>query len=221
MDEELQDEKGLSADLGIRNATHKIKYDVSAFYIRYFDRIGDLPVRENGYAYQLRTNVSDANIMGLEFLLETNVARMIKDSTEYIFSPFVNVSLIEASYVGSENTAVSGNQLEFVPKVNLKAGLKVGYNKLKGSLQVAYISEQFSDATNAISFAPTYTSGIIPYYTVMDFSMSYEYKRYTFESGVNNLLDNKYFTRRATGYPGPGIIPSDGRSFYITLEVKL
>ena len=33
-------------------------------------------------------------------------------------------------------------------------------------------------------------------------------------------LDNHYFVRRATGYPGPGIIPSPPRNYYITLELK-
>jgi Fe(3+) dicitrate transport protein len=30
-----------------------------------------------------------------------------------------------------------------------------------------------------------------------------------------------YFTRRATGYPGPGIIPSDARSFFVTLSFRI
>jgi Fe(3+) dicitrate transport protein len=30
-----------------------------------------------------------------------------------------------------------------------------------------------------------------------------------------------YFTRRATGYPGPGILPSDGRSYFMTLQIKI
>jgi Fe(3+) dicitrate transport protein len=38
------------------------------------------------------------------------------------------------------------------------------------------------------------------------------------EAGVTNFTNNSYFTRRATGYPGPGIIPSDTRTFYTTLE---
>jgi len=42
--------------------------------------------------------------------------------------------------------------------------------------------------------------------------------KYTLESGVNNILDASYFTRRATGYPGPGIIPSPRRNFYVAFE---
>ena len=62
--------------------------------------------------------------------------------------------------------------------------------------------------------------GQIPKYDVMDLSLSYLMGRFKFETGINNLLDEKYFTRRAISYPGPGIIPSDSRSFYSTLQVK-
>jgi len=41
-----------------------------------------------------------------------------------------------------------------------------------------------------------------------------------FEFGVNNILDEHYFTNRATGYPGPGIIPSPNRNFFITAQYK-
>jgi Fe(3+) dicitrate transport protein len=55
----------------------------------------------------------------------------------------------------------------------------------------------------------------------MDVSLSYEWKRFRAEGSVNNLTNEMYFTRRATGYPGPGILPSDGRGFYLTLQVKI
>ena len=38
---------------------------------------------------------------------------------------------------------------------------------------------------------------------------------------VNNLGNHRYYTRRADSYPGPGIIPADGRAWYMTLQVKL
>ena len=52
-------------------------------------------------------------------------------------------------------------------------------------------------------------------------SLSYTKKTYKIETGVNNLLNQSYFTRRATGYPGPGIIPSPLRNYYLTLELKI
>ncbi|MCS7074178.1 MAG: TonB-dependent receptor, partial [Bacteroidia bacterium] len=45
-------------------------------------------------------------------------------------------------------------------------------------------------------------------------------KKFTLEANCNNLANTAYFTRRAEAYPGPGIIPSDGRSFYVTVQFK-
>jgi Fe(3+) dicitrate transport protein len=39
--------------------------------------------------------------------------------------------------------------------------------------------------------------------------------------GCNNLLNATYFTRRAEGYPGPGIIPSDPRNYYLSLTIEI
>ena len=46
-------------------------------------------------------------------------------------------------------------------------------------------------------------------------------KNISFEAGVNNLFNEKYFTRRATGYPGPGIIPSAPQNSYLTIQIRL
>ena len=62
--------------------------------------------------------------------------------------------------------------------------------------------------------------GQIPAYDILDLSFSYLFNNSTFELGINNILDNHYFTNRATGYPGPGIIPSPTRNFYFTFEYK-
>ena len=63
--------------------------------------------------------------------------------------------------------------------------------------------------------------GLIPEYNIVDFSLSYKLNKIKVETGINNLLDREYFNRRAVGYPGPGIIPSPNRNYYITFEVKL
>jgi len=38
---------------------------------------------------------------------------------------------------------------------------------------------------------------------------------------VNNILNKQYFTKRPTFYPGPGIWPSEGRSFNVSFGIKL
>ena len=50
--------------------------------------------------------------------------------------------------------------------------------------------------------------------------MNYKFGQIKLETGVNNILNNLYFTRRSTGYPGPGIIPSPPRNYYLTIQYK-
>ena len=108
-----------------------------------------------------------------------------------------------------------------VPKINLKNGVRVGYKDFKFSAQFTHLSEQYSDATNASDGGVSAVIGTIPAYSIIDLSASFDYKRFRIEGNVNNAANQMYFTRRATGYPGPGIIPSDGRSFFLTLQIKV
>ena len=45
-------------------------------------------------------------------------------------------------------------------------------------------------------------------------------KNLNLKAGINNLGDKRYFTRRAGGYPGPGALPADGRTFFISIGAK-
>lgn len=40
------------------------------------------------------------------------------------------------------------------------------------------------------------------------------------EGSVNNVANKIYATRRASGYPNPGLLTADGRGFYLTAGVK-
>jgi Fe(3+) dicitrate transport protein len=48
----------------------------------------------------------------------------------------------------------------------------------------------------------------------MDLSLKYKFNHFALKGGINNIADRHYFTFRTDEYPGPGIIPADGRSFY-------
>lgn len=220
---DLKDERGFSADAGLRgNMAEIINYDLSLFMIKYNDRIGSVlnidSLLFNTYRY--RTNVSDSRNIGLETFIEANILKLFNKSTGKTLSIFSNFSLIDARYINSEETAYQNKKVEMVPEKILKTGVTFKSKSFLATYQYSYTSEHFTDATNAI-FTTNAVNGIIPSYYVMDLSIKYRYKRFELSGGVNNLTDNMYFTRRADGYPGPGIIPSDGRSFYLTLELKL
>ena len=220
VDPELHDETGFNADAGFRgNYKGWLYLDVSAFYLRYNDRIGSIFTRDTSFmTYRLRTNVADSRNYGMELLLEGDVLNAIKGpGAKYKLNLYTSLALIDAKYLGSKNSAFAGKKVENVPPVLFRTGFSFGDKKFNVTYQYAYQAKQYSDATNAET-TPTAVDGAIPALGVMDVSVSYNWKLLTIYTGVNNLTNKKYFTRRADGYPGPGILPSDIRNWYVTLQ---
>lgn len=222
IDDGITDEKGYTADLGLRGKIKKVlSYDLSAFALAYNNRIGFVSTVNSGSRpISLRTNVGDALIYGVETLVDFNLKSILNFNNNYRFNLFVNTSVISSEYLTSEETGIEGKKVEFVPELNLKTGLRFAYKDLMASLQYTYLGEQFTDATNSVGANISGVIGQIPAYDILDLSLSYKYKKFKLETGINNVLDHAYFTRRATGYPGPGIIPSAPRNWYTTLEIK-
>lgn len=224
VDPELKDESGFSADMGIRgNIRNLLNYDVSVFLISYNDRIGEVlmvdSVLFNSYRY--RTNVSDSRNYGLESFAQVNLSQLTGyGKSKNQLALFCNFSLMDARYVNSDISAFENNKVELAPNVVLKSGLTYRRGSFKATCQYSYTSSHYTDATNA-EYTPNAVNGLIPSYYTADLSLQYQKGKFTFYSGINNLTDNSYFTRRASGYPGPGIIPSMGRNYYFTVQFKL
>ena len=238
VDENIEDEKGFTADIGARGQFENLlSYDIGAFTLLYDNRLGEIikPATrtdengediETGGVVRFRGNIGTALMYGFEGFADWNIRQtFMPQSNKLKLNYFVNLAVTESKYLSSEENNVEGNQVEFIPKINLKTGLNFGCGNLLGSLQYTYLSEQFTDATNAEPLFGTEPGagvvGTIPDYDIMDLSLSYTYKKWKLEAGINNLLDNSYFTRRATGYPGPGIIPAHPLTWYTTLQLRL
>ena len=73
---------------------------------------------------------------------------------------------------------MKGNKVEFVPEINIKTGVKFGFKNFTSYLQYSYLSEQFSDSSNAISSNLSGVIGMIPEYDIMDFSVAYKLKKF-------------------------------------------
>ena len=219
---DIDDEKGYTFDLGLRgNINRKISYDTNIFLLLYEDRIGFVQkVFPDGNVKSERGNVGNARINGIESLFDFDLNEIFFKNNDIDINYFVNYSYIQSEYLESDQVGIEGNSVEFVPNHNLKTGLKFGYKNLSFNFQYSFISKQFTDSSNAIGGNLSGVIGEIPKYSLADISLSYKLKNLSFETGVNNLLNEKYFTRRATGYPGPGIIPSAPRNLYFTMQIK-
>lgn len=220
IDTAIRDEYGFTAELGWRGLLKEYMiYDVAAFYIFYGDKIGLAPLP--GTVVRERTNIGDAQNYGLETFLEINWSKALNDSAQHQVSSFINASYINANYINSKEPNFLDKRVEYVSSLILKTGLKYHYRQLILQAQFSYNSEQFSDASNSVEPSGDAILGVVPAYYVIDFSGRYQFKKnFSVELGITNLTNNQYFTRRATGYPGPGILPSDGVSFYTTIQYQ-
>ena len=228
IDPNLHDSKGYNADLGYRGTVGEwLNFDVGGFLLRYNQRIGLVsaidPVTGNGY--QIRTNVADSEHKGIESYLEASPLKALAPSSKHRLSAFNSYAFVDAKYVTGE---FSGKQVEYAPRTIDRVGLTYGYGPLSVTGQFSYTGHSFGDANNT-TYRPDFTpdeandyaiAGEIPAYKVWDLSATYLFRNFELKGGVNNLTDARYFTRRTDEYPGPGIIPAIGRSFYATLVAK-
>ena len=218
----ITDENGYTFDLGFRGHYNDfLIYDISSFLLFYNNRIGFIQkLISDGSIKNEKGNVGDAKIQGLESLLNFNLSQIFRFDMNGSINYFINTSIITSKYINSQENGIEGNFVEFVPKINFKTGLKFKMNNFTTTLQYLYLSDQFTDATNSIDSDLSGVIGQIPAYDILDFNISYMIKNMKFEFGVNNVLDRYYFTNRATGYPGPGIIPSPNRNLNFSFELK-
>ena len=220
---DISDESGFTYDLGLRgNLKQKVSFDLTFFNMFYNNRIGFSQKEfKDGSVKSERGNIGDAIIYGVESNFDFDLNNLIINSDNTSLNYFINTAFIDSEYIRSEENGVVGKKVEFVPRVNFKTGIKYGYQNLIFNLQYSYISNQFTDSSNADEGNISGIIGKIPEYYLLDFSFSYLVKSLRFEGGINNITNSLYFTRRATGYPGPGIIPSPPRNIYFTLQLKI
>lgn len=222
VDPNIRDEYGYTADLGLRKQWSFVSAEATLFYLRYNGKIGqvlraDQPPLFNDYRF--RGNIADASTIGLETFAELTLSDALNFNAMK-WTAFINTTVLNARYINSEESSINNKKVELVPPLILRVGSQALIKSFSISIQSSWVAKHYSDATNA-ERSSTAVEGVIPAYHVVDLSFAYRLSKWTFEVSCNNLLNEAYFTRRADAYPGPGIIPSDGRSIYTTIQFKL
>ncbi|MEK6548268.1 MAG: TonB-dependent receptor, partial [Bacteroidota bacterium] len=234
IDPNLKDAQGYNVDLGYRGEVgNYLTFDVDYFYLDYDNRVGTISrTNTDGKIYQFRTNLGHSVSKGVEAYVEFSpTTAWLKHQRFGNVSLFASVAAINARYMDFKTTSVvagqivegnlAGKQVENAPEKINRYGITYSKKGLSLSWQISDIGSAFADASNTVTPNAAATTGFIPSYQVQDLSGSYKFKKYAqLKFGVNNLSDARYFTRRSGGYPGPGILPADGRTWYVGLNLK-
>ncbi|MBC7438550.1 MAG: TonB-dependent receptor, partial [Flavobacterium sp.] len=237
IDPNLKDASGYNADLGYRGVYKGfLNFDVSLFYLSYNNRVGGLKQYDpTKGVYLFRTNLGETRNKGIESFVDVNITKMVGIEQPYgNVNVFASMSFIDSKYIDFKKTTVSetepnviittnlaGNRVENAPRYIHNFGMSWSNENFSATLQYKMSGKIFTDADNTIKYSPNGQFGILDGYNIADFSSEYKFlKNYNIRSGINNLLNKDYATRRSGGYPGPGILPGEGRTFYISIGAK-
>ncbi|MEJ7610492.1 MAG: TonB-dependent receptor [Ferruginibacter sp.] len=221
VDQNLKDAKGYNFDLGYRGKVKNyLQFDVSGFFLQYNNRVGT--VTPAGATYRLITNVGSSVSKGFEGLIEFNLLKVFSQDIKPEVIIFGSYSYTDARYSASHKDAnTKGKKVENAPANIFRGGISGEYKGFLLSGQLSAVASTFSDANNTLVATANGQNGLIPGYSIMDIAAGFKVnKNLQFKGGVNNVLDKIYFTRRAGGYPGPGVLPADGRTFFLSVAAK-
>ena len=227
IDPELKDASGYNIDYGYRGRIKDfLTFDIGGFHLRYNNRIGTI-LQDN---VPFRTNIGTSMSEGLESFIEIDPIRMMtgRSKVGYIklFSSFAYVNARYTRWdnpatVNNPETSIVNKRVENAPRTIGRYGLNYNLKKFSATFQLSHVGEVYTDAANTEIANAAATVGLIPSYTVMDASFTLLVNgNYNVKGGVNNLSDARYATRRAGGYPGPGLMPGNGRTFFVSVGAK-
>ena len=220
IDPHLKDAYGFNSDIGFRGTVKNyLSFDVNAFFLLYNNTIGlEEKIDSLGQEYTLRTNVANSIHTGAETYIEVFPVKMLTNSNRFgQFSFYNSFSFVHAKY---DEGIYKGNFVENAPQFIERLGATYAIQNFSVTFNFSYTSSCFTDAGNTV-YSEDATVGKIPSYMVMDISASYKFlKRFNIKAGINNLANKNYFTLRTDEYPGPGIIPSIARSYYIGIGAR-
>ena len=242
IDPDLKDADGFNADFGYRgNLLGWINFDVGYFYLNYNNRIGSIRKFVNDdpsqNTYLFRTNLGTTVHKGIESFVDLNISKAMKVNQQIgDLQFFTTLSFIDAEYTDFKITQTSGTapnivltesnlagkRVENAPRYIHNFGLTWSFKGFSSTIQNRRTGMIYSDANNTETPTTNGVTGKLDGYSVYDLSMEYRFlEKFNVRAGINNLDNTTYTTRRAGGYPGPGILPNDARTFFMSVGVKL
>jgi Fe(3+) dicitrate transport protein len=213
-----------------------VAYDVGAYEVRVDNRFGTL-VRADaatGEPYVYKTNVGATRTRGLELRVDAPLATLAGPGGGVAVRGFTAAALTDAAYrggtvvdggAGGANRALRGNRVEGVPASIVRSGLTAagggaGLPRWSATLLASRTAASYADPHNTAAPTANGARGRVPAYTLVDLDGAVEVAPWLrVGAGVSNALDARYFTKRPTFYPGPGVWPSDGRAVRVSLDL--
>ena len=229
VNKDLKDAYGYNMEVGFRGASYHtsgvFRWDVTAFQLQYNNRLGSQATHGANNVFILyRTNIGDSKTTGAEIFLEYSLPLGKKTNLSVFTSTALMKSRYESASVraGEQNVDVSGNKVESVPDVITRNGVTLKAGIASISMLYSFTGETYADPLNTKIPSATGAVGLVPSYGLLDLNTSIHVSdRIKIRFNINNVTNEHYFTKRPTFYPGPGVWPSDGRSFTASIGFRI
>jgi Fe(3+) dicitrate transport protein len=194
-----------TAELGYRGQTSKLNWDISAFFIRYENKFGQL----GSGATLIVDNTGAGEHQGIDLASELKLGEIFTKLRPYgNFNFYANTSFLEARYTRG---SLKDKTPMYAPKNISRLGLIHGKEqKYKVAIMSVFVSRHFGDDNNT-------DQREIPFYTVFDLTADYHVnKDWMISGGINNLLDRHYYSRVRPD----GIAWAMDRNYYLGATFK-
>ncbi|OCW93261.1 TonB-dependent receptor [Alishewanella sp. HH-ZS] len=205
--------KAMNYELGYRSqVTEQFAFDVSVFRIDFKDKIEQIQVNITDIE---RVNSGDSRHQGVELSLQYAFAL----SPGHNLTAFANGSWLDTEITSSTNASLVGNKVSFAPDYLVRTGLNYASNGLTAALSLTLVGDQYWQDSNLPRGTGTATiDAKIPSYQVVDLTGEYELSaQWSLYAGINNLLDENYYSRVRTD----GIEPAPERTAYFGFRFSL
>ncbi|GLQ46469.1 TonB-dependent receptor [Dyella lipolytica] len=209
--------KSVSWEAGVHGApVTGLYYDVSLFWIDFRNRL------ETQYINAIDTievNTGDTRSRGLEGQLDYDFFAPTQWATQgQHLETFVNVSLLNAKFTGSDIPGQVGKVPAFSPAYLVKTGVTWRNERVKLSLTaVSSAAQYWQDSDKSYGSGETYMPARMPAYTVLDLASDWRLNRsLKLLAGISNLGNRKYFDRVWQN----GLEPAFGRTWYTGFDLS-
>jgi Fe(3+) dicitrate transport protein len=194
VDQQLDAERSVNYEIGLRGAMQKLSYEVTAFHMDFDNQI----INQTLSAGVASANGGKTLNQGLEFALAYDLGsgwQIDGNGTYVATAEFKNATL-----------GPKGNQLPYAPE--LTANLNIGYKfgELKLNLGAYHVSSQYADAANTLIETDDGTKGKMAAYTVFNLNANYAFdKHLSLFASVRNLANKNYIASRNPDGIFPGV----------------
>ncbi|CAM5223980.1 TonB-dependent receptor family protein [Alishewanella longhuensis] len=194
-DQQLDGERSINYEAGIRGTAGAISYEVSAFYMDFANQV----VTGNSDPNLSQSNAGETEHTGMEFVFNYNFGGGFRLDTNATWVP-------TSEFKTGEN---AGKRIPYAPKILANVALSYSAEAFSVALTAHHRGEQYADPTN-IEAIPTNAAGgiwggLLPAYTVYDLLAQYTvFDGLTVYGSVKNLADKNYISGLRQGiYVGP------------------